>query len=289
MIKQYLLKYDYGDLCHEHNLGDEIQSLAAKQFLSHVDEYVCREKLDEVHEPGRLIMNGWFIHGGHWPPTEVIDPLFIAFHVTRKAKPKIASAESVKYLKKHEPIGCRDQGTADFLEGLGVKSYYSKCLTLTFPRRTQEPKHGNTYIVGVPSHLEKTIPRQIRKNAITVSQKVVLPFAIDHTTKFDLAQSILDEYRDKASLVITTKLHCALPCIAMGIPVVFLRDARKNKKEYRTKIVDDLIGVSLIRTIKLFGVRMGFRNRSINWSPSSVDIEHEKKKLRDKVSEWLEA
>ncbi len=36
------------------------------------------------------------------------------------------------------------------------------------------------------------------------------------------AELLLAEYRKNAKLIITTALHCAQPCMAMGIPVVFI-------------------------------------------------------------------
>ncbi len=46
------------------------------------------------------------------------------------------------------------------------------------------------------------------------------------TAKRRLALDVLNEYRTHARLVVTTRLHCALPCVAMGIPVVFVGDTR---------------------------------------------------------------
>ena len=37
-----------------------------------------------------------------------------------------------------------------------------------------------------------------------------------------LAQQVLNQYA-KAKLVITSRLHCALPCLALGTPVVLLK------------------------------------------------------------------
>ncbi|HOD11020.1 MAG TPA: polysaccharide pyruvyl transferase family protein, partial [Flavobacterium sp.] len=39
--------------------------------------------------------------------------------------------------------------------------------------------------------------------------------------KFAMAEDILNQYA-KAKLVITSRIHCALPCLAMGTPVIFV-------------------------------------------------------------------
>jgi len=58
MVKYGLLTY------RTENIGDEIQSIAARQFLPRVDIYVERDSLNNVvsDEKIKLIMNGWFTH-----------------------------------------------------------------------------------------------------------------------------------------------------------------------------------------------------------------------------------
>ena len=92
------------------NVGDNIQSLAAKQFLPRVDVYVNREKLAEYKGPKlKVIMNGWFTHNIHnWVPSEDIIPLFVSFHINNTAAPFMLNEKGIVYLKKHQPIGCRD-------------------------------------------------------------------------------------------------------------------------------------------------------------------------------------
>ena len=48
------------------NLGDDIQSFAARRFLPRIDYVVDRERLDtfktETDEPVSVIMNAWYMH-----------------------------------------------------------------------------------------------------------------------------------------------------------------------------------------------------------------------------------
>jgi len=75
---------------HVCNVGDYIQSLAAKQFLQ-VDLLLNRERLGEYDgEEVKLIMNGWFTHNiHHWVPNDSINPLFVSFHINEDATPFI--------------------------------------------------------------------------------------------------------------------------------------------------------------------------------------------------------
>src|SRR5438034_959629 len=82
-----LLRYD-----ESYNLGDEIQSIAARQFLPCIDFLVDRNtgkqtNISDSHieiESNKIktIYNGWF-DGQYcqFPPPKNIDPLFVSFHI----------------------------------------------------------------------------------------------------------------------------------------------------------------------------------------------------------------
>ena len=131
------------------NIGDYIQALAAAQFLPAKDGFIQREKLKDYDGTRcRMIMNGWYMHHPEqWPPSEKIDPLFVAFHINVSAKDAMLSEESISYLKKHEPIGCRDFYTRDMLREKGVDAYFSACLTLTLGMTYKaEEKIGRAHV-----------------------------------------------------------------------------------------------------------------------------------------------
>lgn len=251
----------YGLLSYEENkrffnVGDNIQSLAAKQFLPQVDTYLNREKLGEYQgEPIKLIMNGWFTHNIHnWVPSDAIKPLFISFHMNNTAAPAMLSEKGIAYLKKHQPIGCRDQFTADTLNAKGIKAYFTGCLTLTldsykvpdtergdavyivdplygyttyrkvtydYKRFLRSVQNGSIFQIGKrKKHLDNLIDKDLQKEAIYINQE---PEAGKYTDaeKFAMAEDLLHKYA-RAKLVITSRIHCALPCLAMGTPVIFI-------------------------------------------------------------------
>ncbi len=238
------------------NVGDNIQSLAAKQFLPKIDTFLNREKLGEYHgDPVKLIMNGWFTHNTHnWVPSDDIDPVFVSFHMNNTAAPAMLSEKGIAYLKKHEPIGCRDQFTADTLKAKGIDAYFTGCLTLTLDsyKVDDAERGGDIYIVdplySYPrpekvfyntkltiknilngtafklgkknKHLKKFISEEVLKTAEFINQE---PPSNEYTDeeKFEMAEELLHKYA-KAKLVITSRIHCALPCLAMGTPVIFI-------------------------------------------------------------------
>src|SRR5262249_9000690 len=136
------------------NLGDEIQSIASEQFLPRVDGFVDRDTgMHAVSETSLVIMNGWFKHGPThwrddalecWPPCKKLHAAFLGFHV---AYPELLTAQFLDYCSDWQPIGCRDLGTMELLQERGLTAYFSRCLTLTFPRRRITPACGKVYIV----------------------------------------------------------------------------------------------------------------------------------------------
>jgi len=212
------------------NFGDNIQTLAAEQYLPCVDFRISRDfmAVDKVTEPTVLIMNGWFSQSPEtaFPPHENIRPVFFGFHISPGSISSMLTSAGIEYLKQHEPIGCRDRTTCELLESKGINAFYSKCLTLTFPRRESDPKPGQVFIVDAQCI---PVPRNLAKDACFMSH--LIPNGLPDRAKELLARAALESYRSSARLVITTKIHCAMPCIAMGIPVVFFGDPNDRRLE----------------------------------------------------------
>ena len=75
----------YGLMCYGYtiNLGNEIQSIAARRCLPKIDFYVDHEKLHlfKNSQKIKMIMNGWYLDCiESWPPSDDIDPLLISMH-----------------------------------------------------------------------------------------------------------------------------------------------------------------------------------------------------------------
>lgn len=139
------------------NIGDDIQTLAGINFLKKhgINEYVYvnREELNKYDgEPIKLIMNGWYMHNiNNFPPSDNIYPIFISIHVADKNLVK----NNVKYFRKYQPIGCRDESTVKLFESFGIKAYFSGCLTLLFDDvLIKNLKNNNKYLVDLDSNVE---------------------------------------------------------------------------------------------------------------------------------------
>ena len=216
------------------NMGDEVQSLATADLLPRVDYYLPREHLhqNEIDEPVKLICNGWFMqYPQNWPPADNIRPLFISLHVTQSNKSArlMVRKELVDYYRQFEPIGCRDYNTVRLFESIGVKAYYSSCITLTLSNKFKErndrillvdPLRHN-YTRGYRDYIvNKMVPEKYRDSVEVVNQrrtKIDAPVE----ERFKDAEKLIEMY-SKAKLVITSRIHCALPCLALGTPVYFI-------------------------------------------------------------------
>ncbi|MDA8979742.1 polysaccharide pyruvyl transferase family protein [Chitinophagales bacterium] len=236
-----------------YNVGDQVQSLAAKQFLPQVDYYIDRDNVQDAEKIGeevKVIMNGWWMsQSDNWPPPENIIPLFVSFHITTKNKSveNLTSKESIDYLKKHEPIGCRDYFTRDLLRSKGVNAYFSGCLTLTLGetyKRATQPSE-DVYLVDVLYRLRsygmlrRFNPLNKRREINTI-QRIISPElyegskyiiqdqkSLNEEDKFALADQLLKGYA-QAKLVVTSRIHCALPSVGIGTPVVFIEGGLKE-------------------------------------------------------------
>jgi len=273
--------YNYNqDLGFHHNIGDEIQTLAILRLLGlnrSTTLPVNRENMKEVASNTQinLVMNGWFLNSTNWPPNETINPIFFGFHIGRRHQALFLSDTSINYFKKNEPIGCRDYGTKKLLESKGIRCFHSWCPTLTLEKRDHEPRNGLIYITIENKKLRRVIPKFIRKNALLVYHNIRTPCNIDTDDKFNLTSRVYETYKKNARLIITDKIHCAMPAIAMGIPVIFITHKR-SKRDYRIHIVDNLIGINYVRYNWLS--RWYYRLK-INWCPKAPNIESLKKEI----------
>lgn len=217
------------------NIGDEIQTVSALRFIPRVDAWVDRERLDEFARwrTHKIILNGWFLHSPyHWPPSSTLDPLFISFHLTRETvslqnpngispSSTVLSAEGIQYLRHHQPIGARDIETLERLRAVGIEAYFSGCLTLTLePQEIVRQRHG-VVAVDVSDRIFEHISRHHYRPIARLTH-------VDNETigaaRFDKARGLLRCYAS-ARAVVTSRLHCALPCLALGTPVLLVETA----------------------------------------------------------------
>lgn len=270
------------------NIGDYIQSIAARQFIGIPEIMIDRENLNNYDgEKVAMIMNGWYMHKPeNWPPSDKIEPLFVALHINKSVEVQLLSKKSIEYFKKHEPIGCRDLYTKQKLEQHGVRAYFSGCMTLTLGNTYNHVDEENAliYFTDVISNntgswkfrrrciliavtklnLIKKIQKRMVECGYYLTFKSVVAFYATYSSvfedevflkaiyrkqqfpntfnseneKFLYADSVLQDY-SKARYVVTSRIHCALPCLAMGTPVLYVNN--ENLGEVHNCRMDGLV------------------------------------------------
>lgn len=296
------------------NLGDEVQTLAALHILKKIGVKCCgfidRDNPQST-EKINLFVNGFI------PQTSIyklsqnpsVKPIFNNFHIAQILDRR-RLGDSFKKLKPFSPIGCRDRWTTDLLKTKGIDAFFNHCLTLTFDRRTKEPKNGKIFMVDLDGFIP--LPKEIKKKQlIYITHESVNHYS--HKTKMSMAQELLNLYRDEASLVITSKLHCALPCVAMGIPVILFGDHYDPRLKLAEEVIpihpyvvlddtytrDKLLPYILKHQKKIFKnmlekkIKWHIKYRkhlkhNIDWDPQPIDIEHLKKKIINNTREQIE-
>ena len=219
----------------------------------------------------RLLMNGWFMEEPqNWPPSDQIIPLFISFHLNPTAEKGMLSPQGIRYFKMNEPIGCRDLYTQNKLRNHGIQTYFSGCLTLSLKRENFIKKDQERKGILVISPLERLLPQQdtskkggLKRLFISTLQLIKQPLK---RSKYSKAIKILEAYLSqtdeeikycsqlmdpeahtekermhaaltqlksiaKAKLVVSSRIHSALPAVAFGTPVLFLSDGLEHPNQ----------------------------------------------------------
>jgi len=204
------------------NLGDNIQATSLYRLLELYDiapsELYDRDTgLSDIKGSPSIFLSGWFKHGENgWPPAPDLDSSFISFHIRPHQSSALLSEEAIEYYKNHEPVYCRESYTADLLASKGVQTKVSHCFTLSFSQRLSNPRNPQVFVVSRDREILEYLPdwasdHQFRTHYSDTS---------DYFSNEKEGVNLISEYKKSAGLVITTLLHCALPCIAMGIPTI---------------------------------------------------------------------
>lgn len=265
------------------NLGDPIQSCATKNLyremgineediipvprydMSNYDgeECICVVNTPSIYE--ELVYDSHFM-----PPSKKVHVIPMSLHIHRD----IDEAE-LQFYRNCGGVGCRDISTVKYLKSLGVDAFLTGCLTATLPRRDEEisSKADKIYFVDVPIGVMEVMPKEIKENGITI-QNVIRYENLGSENRISIedahklhkkAEDQLALWRNNAKLVITSRLHVASPCMAMGIPVILVKNHFGDRFGYIDRFLP-------LYTPDLYD--------QIDWNPEPIDFEDEKSKIK---------
>lgn len=262
MNKYGVIVYEGGKFKEQNilNLGDYVQSTAAKQFLPEVNHHVTREGMHLYNDESiKMIMNAWYMaNPDNFPPSDKITPLYVSVHLNSSIVDRIFRPEVIEHFKKHQPIGCRDNHTRDLLRAKGIDAYYSGCMTLTLGHTYKRDNVTDEVIFADIMHDSLSV-KQLLKQPLRLGKRILNGRIKELSIKRDVLKKYFDEdilnravYIDQmvpyidarvgfkmadqylkrlssARLVVTSRIHTALPCLAMGTPVIFVNGGFKTK------------------------------------------------------------
>ncbi len=256
------------------NVGDFVQTLAID--LIYKEMGIGREDTIDIPfqdiasykgEKVVLPLNGYFYYNREYPSFPASDdivPVFLGLYTTSSKYLK-----NTAFWKKSGVIGCRDEATYNAVKKYGYDAYLTGCMTVLFPKREHTPTNGKVFIVDAHPSIDEYIPDKIKKNAEYVSHEITVNDAesVEVLTKECEAatRKIYERYYNEASLVITSRLHCASPCMAMGIPVILVRDSFDERYGWIDRYLH-------LYTPDEFD--------KIDWNPQPIDIENTKKEIK---------
>ncbi len=258
------------------NIGDYIQSIAAKQFLPRVDIYLDRDNLKDIkytNDRIKVIMNGWFTdRPKKWLPSRVIEPLFLGFHISPHIAWRFLRREVIEYLKQYEPIGCRDIWTMRLLNHFGVKAYFSGCLTLTLDYKYSVPeREEKIVIIDLDPSLKRYIDLYGNIEIKELSHYIVKPVSPQIVRV--MSSRIVKSARAKNSFIryVGSLLGETL------FSIIDLRRAEKMSLEMRFKMAEAIIleiaSAKLVITSRLHAVlpSLAFKTPVIFVHPNPTD------------------
>lgn len=195
------------------------------------------------------IMQGWFSHSYDFLPNENLLAVFVGTHFKKETQNFIMDImiHFPNYFKNKE-IGCRDKFTLNFCKEHDIKSYFSRCLTLTLPKRKTLETQQKIFAVNLNKKIESHLPKSIKNNMQHINQKAIFENAIYWHEHYTQAHNLLKCYQNEAKLIITTALHCAAPCIALGIPVILIKDDEEQENRFST--LDGILKIYTIKELK---------------------------------------
>lgn len=193
------------------DIGEDIECFAIERMLGHVDGYTDKENIRWDPRECVLVASGWWKERKHdFPPSPALAMAYIGFHWDWGEG---LSYEQLMHFRRWQPIGCRDPETARRFSDMGVEARFTNCVTLGLERWVEPDPDGEILAVDVPETF--ALPRDV----VSLShkcQKNNHPQFVRSQTK-----EMLERYQ-RASLVVTTRLHAALACLAFGTPVAFV-------------------------------------------------------------------
>lgn len=197
------------------NIGDDVQTLALCRILGPPDLFVNRDRFPRYADAGpiRLLANGFFTCGP-FPPPPNIEVIYLALCASSLNGSDPATLE---HLRASAPLGCRDRHTMQWCARRNIPHYFAGCPAILHERTTPYDPSGPMLMVNLDPALLPPGDEPVHALSYRCQPKA-LPTP---EARLEAAQRRLEAYQ-RARLVITNRMHVAMPCLGMDVPVIML-------------------------------------------------------------------
>lgn len=180
------------------------------------------------------------------------------------------SEKNINLLRRFSPVGCRDERTMRMLLENGIDAYLQGCLVATFPKRPQLETQQKVFFVNPEKGIKDYIPKELFDNYEFVSHDYYMTDEeLFKDGLYKLGEEFIEKYKNEARLVVTSKYHSAIICLALGIPVIMIIENNYFKYSWIEKYIP-------IYEPKDYP--------NIDWNPKAVCIPDEEKELMLKIA-----
>ncbi len=223
--KTALLTYRTG------NIGDDVQSLSLSQphLLGKPELWIDRDQFADYADAGAvdLVANGFFLCASRsgklaFPPPSNIRTRYVALCASNLP----STEETLAHFRASGPVGCRDLHTVKWCKNRGLEHYFASCPSCLLERDFDCPgKPVAAYDPDGPIVLVDVNPKDLPPFGVSDRSFLCLTNRVrpgdyrSAETRFAALKRRLRILRS-ASLVITNRLHVAMPCVGLGVPVV---------------------------------------------------------------------
>lgn len=203
------------------NIGHPFQLMAIDNLYQHMGidpkEIVSIDTLDlESYNGEQVVLPiNYLLSGVIQNISPNIIPVYLGISL-------LSFSSDVYKFCEYGPVGCRDFYTYNLLKKNGVDAYFGGCITTALPRRDKNIKGDKIFFVDVPDALLPYIPTAYLEQGEFLSH---LPGPdVNEDNAYHVAMQLWEYYLQRAKLIVTSRLHCALPAVAAGIPTIFVKD-----------------------------------------------------------------
>ncbi|WP_418967030.1 polysaccharide pyruvyl transferase family protein [Butyribacter intestini] len=263
------------------NIGDFIQLYAIHQIYKEMgirNEDIVYININNINRyDGEYIIlpininlsSNWIVN--IFPLPRKIIPVFIGLSFFSAIE---LEEEIIEYFKKFSPIGCRDEATLRLMEKYNIPAFLLGCVTFSLPKfeKKKNLKKDKIYLIDEPDYVEDMIPDDIKEGCEIVKKSHIYSSEVVKDEGEKIAEKILLEYVENAKLVISSRLYCIVPCVALGVPVIALVENCSERYSFVESIVE-------INTLS--------ESDSINWNNEIKSFDKEKNIYKETIKELI--